>query len=73
MPPAVLLAADGVAGVESGHAVAHLGHAGVLVRRRRDDGVVRRRWRWRGNRGRRRRQIDVGSVKLDQQRDLDKR
>lgn len=45
VPPAVFLATDGVAGVECCHAVAHLGQLGVLVRRRRDDGLVGRRRR----------------------------
>lgn len=53
VPPAVFLATDGVTGVESRHAVAHLGQLGVLVRRRRDDGLVGRR------RKRRSRQLGV--------------
>lgn len=64
VPPAVFLATDGVAGVESRHAVAHLGQLGVLVRRRRDDGLVRGR----GKKRRRSRRLEIvysGGLKLD--------
>lgn len=50
VPPAVFLATDGVTGVECRHAVAHLGQLGILVRRRRDDGLVGRRRRKRRSR-----------------------
>lgn len=40
VPAAVLVAADGVAGIKGGHAVAHPGECGVLVWWRGDNGRI---------------------------------